>query len=95
MTGNAASSHCRQSQTKLYSALENLLVSLKGGAGCSKRLQSYSKAVIPVSAVSLVRVKTFSIYVVANYRLRYGQVRSYGYRSLVSEYYLSSGETLI
>lgn len=31
----------------------------------------------------------------ANYRLRYGQLRSYGYRSLVSEYYLSSGETPI
>ena len=33
MTGNAASSHCRQSQTKLYSALENLLVSLKKRGG--------------------------------------------------------------
>lgn len=31
----------------------------------------------------------------ANYRLRHGQLRSYGYRSLVSEYYLSSGETPI
>ena len=35
------------------------------------------------------------MHVVANYRLRYGQLRSYGYRSLISEYYLSSGETLI
>ena len=32
---------------------------LKSGAGCGKRLQSYSKAVVPVSAVSLVRIKRF------------------------------------